>query len=55
MDSVGYFNDDLDPLSDWELWVRGIVNGSVYWCASNGLGHFGIYRAAVVTRLCHAG
>jgi hypothetical protein len=22
MDTVGYFNTSLDPLSDWELWVR---------------------------------
>ena len=31
MDNVGYFDQSLDPLSDWELWVRGIINGSVYW------------------------
>jgi hypothetical protein len=28
---AGYFDPSLDPLSDWELWVRGIVAGSVYW------------------------
>jgi hypothetical protein len=31
MDTVGYFDSSLDPLSDWELWVRGIINGSQYW------------------------
>ena len=31
MDTIGYFDQSLDPLSDWELWVRGIINGSVYW------------------------
>ena len=31
MDAIGYFDQSLDPLSDWELWVRGIINGSVYW------------------------
>ena len=30
-DTVGYFDSSLDPLSDWELWVRGIINGSTYW------------------------
>jgi hypothetical protein len=45
-DRIGYFNNSLSPVSDWELWLRGVANDQEMWFLNETLSMYTINESS---------